>query len=252
MRSLAVFDSRAMAAALVFALGVLAASPLPGQRTAAMRLPEALAQSATRLPFTGFGGRNRGSFAAGDFSGEFTRIESRLAVFDPAYVANRGKGSFTLSGPGIEGAIAAECSFKEKVVTVRVVTVDAQKFAFVCELRDGSGQALGALRLVEPKPKGFKAKLVARADRIGEAEFGSLAFELHSVHEYAGSRIQAAAPTGYVLSIDTVPVGALELTDVNPTLVLDAGLADATRMSTLVVALALSVLRDPANSALDD
>lgn len=253
MKSIRVSRSRATAVALAVVLGAaVLSSPLAGPRTAAMRLPDALAASSTRLAFTGFGGRNRGQFAADIYSGEFTRIESRLAIFDPAYVSNRGKGSFSVSGPGIDGSISGECSFKEKVVTIRVVTVDAQKLAFVCDIRAGNGAALGALRLVEPKPEGFKAKLLARADRVGEAEVGSIAFEVRSVHDYQGSRVKAPAPTGYVLSIDTAPVAALELTDVNPTLIVAADLPETQREPALVVSLALAVLRDPANSALGD
>jgi hypothetical protein len=47
-------------------------------------------------------------------------------------------------------------------------------------------------------------------------------------------------------------VAAVELTDVNPNLILGADLPDELRHSVLATALALAVLRDPANSALED
>lgn len=47
-------------------------------------------------------------------------------------------------------------------------------------------------------------------------------------------------------------MGALELTDSEPTFVLKNDLTPEQRRATLIAALGLSVLRDPANSALVD
>jgi len=243
---------RAAALASAIVLGILVSQSLPALRTATMRLPDELASASARLPFEGFGGKNRGQFRLGDYSGEFTRIESRLAIFDPGYVSNRGTGSFSLSGPGIDGTINGECSFKENVVTIRIVTFDTRKFGFVCDMHDASRGPVGRLTLVEPRPSGMRARLVARSERVGEADVHSVAFDIRSGHEYEGSRLKAQVPVGYVLSIDSTPVAALELTDVNPTLILADSLPDAWRTPTLVAALSLTVLRDPAASTLGD
>jgi hypothetical protein len=222
------------------------------QRTAAVRLPSELGTDAVQLRFEGFGGRNRGEFVAGDFHGDFVRLESRLAVFDPGFVSNRGKGSFTLAGPGIDAAITADCSFRENVVTIKVVTVETRRFGYVCELTDAAGTMRGTTTLVEPKRSGFRATVVARSDRVGEAMLGGAEVELRSIHEYDGSRLIAQTPAGYLLSIGGRPLAALELTDTDPVLILGT-MPDEVPVATVVaVALSLAVLRDPANSALDD
>jgi hypothetical protein len=119
------------------ALAVTAATSALALELARMRLPEELF-AAERLPASGYGGKNRGRFTLGDYRGDFTRIESRFAVFDPLYAANRGKSSFTLEGAGLDGPVAAECRFKERVVTAGILTFDATKLAYVCEITEGA------------------------------------------------------------------------------------------------------------------
>lgn len=51
---------------------------------------------------------------------------------------------------------------------------------------------------------------------------------------------------------DDKPVAALELTDVNPTLIVAMEMPEKLRHSVFATALALAVLRDPANSALEE
>ena len=234
------------------ALAAPFASPVFGLKTAAMKVPPELAADAIRLPVSGFGGKNRGEFTIGDFSGEFTRIESRLAIFDPAYASSRGTASFAIAGPGIDGRLRADCSFKENVVTLGVVTFDSKKLAFVCELDSSSGGTVGRVVLGEPRPEGFKQRLLARAARTGAAEIGATRLELASVHEYEGSRFKSQTPTGYVVTSNASVVGALELTDVNPTIFVASSLSDDDRRSTMLAALAVSLLRDPAVSTLGD
>jgi hypothetical protein len=236
----------------VAVLGITAATSVLALEIARMRVPEELAAVAHRLPASGYGGANRGRFVIGDYRGDFTRIESRFAVFDPLYAANRGKSSFTLAGPGVEDTIAAECRFKERVVTVGVLTFDATKLAYVCDIKDADGGTAGSLTLGEPKPSGFESRLLARAERKGLAEIGSVRIEIASVHQYDRSKLSSQTPVGYVLSLDSQAVGALELTDSNPTFFLHAGMAPNVQRATLIAALGLSVLRDPAVSALGD
>lgn len=223
-----------------------------GLETASVQLPAGFRETAVRLPVEGYGGANRGQFKVDQYSGDFSRVESRLAIFDPLYASQRGTASFTLRGPGIDGTANAECSFKQNVTTAGLVSFDLKKFAFVCELTSASSQPLGHLTLGEPRPKGLKERLLARATRRGVAELGSTNIEIESVHEYVGSRLQSQAPVGYLLKADSVVIGALELTDVNPTVFIAANLADQERLSTLLAAIAVSLLRDPANSALAD
>lgn len=226
---------------------VLAALPLSAQRAARMELPDDLVARVERLSAEGFGGRNEGSYTLGEVAGEFTRIESRWAVADPLYAQNRGRSSFTLSGPGFDSSVAATCEMRRASVTVGVITFDPDKMTYQCDLAGGSQ----LLVLGEPKPENLRARMLARADRRGEATFGGVTLGVRSVHRYAGSRLQAPMPVGYLLEIGDRAVGAVELTDVDPAVYLPAGDAQV-RAAVLVTALALAVLRDPATSALED
>jgi hypothetical protein len=237
---------------VLIALALAAGGAAAARDAARMRLPAEFAAAAERLPADGFGGANRGRFAAGPLQGDFVRIESRFAVFDPLYAVNRGKSSFTLEGPGIDDPIAGECGFKERVVTLGIVTFDATKLAYVCEIVEGAGVALGTLALGEPKPTTLKARLMARAERRGLAEVGGVRIDIVSVHELERSKLTSQTPIGYLLSMDDDVVGALELTATNPTLLVRRGLSPETYRAATVAALGLSVLRDPANSALGD
>lgn len=234
----------------IAALALVATTSVLALGLAHVELPDELA-SAERLRASGYGGKNRGHFSLGDYRGDFTRIESRFAVLDPLYAANRGKSSFTLEGPGIDETISAECKFKERVVTVGVLTFDAAKLAYVCDVTNRGG-SLGSLTLGEPKASGFKERVLARARRRGIAHVDGVEIGIESLHAYEGSRLGSQTPVGYLLSFDSQPMGALELTDSEPTFVLKNDLTPEQRRATLIAALGLSVLRDPADSALGD
>lgn len=234
---------------LTAAASIMVTQALPALEVARMQLPDEFAVAATRLPAKGYGGLNRGQFAVGLHRGEFTRIESRFAAFDPLYAANRGKSSFTLDAAGDGPAVTAECRFKERVITAGVITFDATKLAYVCGIEGG---ASGTLTLGEPKPDGFKARVLARAERRGLAEIGAVRIDIASVHQFAKSRLSSQVPVGYLLSRDAEIVGAVELTDSNPTFFFRRGLPSEVERATLIAALGLSVLRDPAVSMLGD
>jgi hypothetical protein len=234
----------------VAAVAALASLPLSAQRAARMELPADLAARVERLSFEGFGGRNEGSYTLGDLAGEFTRIESRWAIADPLYAQNRGRSSFTLSGPGFETPLAASCEMRRGAVTVGVVTFDPQKMTYECSAEGTDGSPL--LVLGEPKPESFRARMLAIADRRGEARFGGVILAIRSVHRYSGSRLTASMPVGYLLEIADRAVGAVELTDVDPAVYAPAAETADVRAAVIVAALALAVLRDPASSALED
>jgi len=231
-------------------IAALAALPIAAQREARMALPDDLAARVERLTAQGFGGRNEGDYRLGDLAGEFTRIESRWAVADPLYAQNRGRSSFTLSGPGFDSPVAAACEMRRAAVTVGVITFDPDKMTYHCDLAGGAGSPL--LALGEPKPDNLRARVLARAERRGEATFDGVTLGIRSVHGYAGSRVQAPMPVGYLLELDGRAVGALELTDVDPVVYLPTVESTGVRSTVIVTALALAVLRDPANSALED
>jgi hypothetical protein len=99
-------------------MGIIAAASVAatagGLDIARMRLPAELAISADRVSASGFGGKNRGHYELENARGEFTRIESRFAVGDSLYAANRGKSSFTLAAEDAADGVAAECRVTER------------------------------------------------------------------------------------------------------------------------------------------
>jgi hypothetical protein len=240
-----------VAAVTLVAVVTLVGLPLAAQRTARMALPEDLAARVERLSATGFGGRSEGHYTLGDLSGEFTRVESRWAIADPLYAQNRGRSSFTLDGPGFDAPVAGTCEMRRGTVTLGVITFDPEKMNYHCDLHGAGAAADGSLVLGEPKPENLRARMLARADRRGEATFGDVTIEIRSVHHYSGSRLQSSLPVGYLFEMDGRAIGALELTDVDPAVYLPAD-AGATPAAMVVSALALAVLRDPASSALEE
>jgi hypothetical protein len=241
-----------MSRGLVLTTASLAAGLAFAAETARMELPDDFLAAAKTLAISGFGGRNSGEYRLGDGGGSFTRIESRFAVLDPLYESNRGRSSFTLAGPGFGSGISGDCSFRENVVSVGVLTFDPEKLAYACTLTLGDGSSAGSMTLGEPRPRSMRERLLAQAIRIGEAELGGVRVGIESVHRYAGSRLVADVPVGYTLKLGERLAGAVELTDTNPTIYLaDAG-DEAERIALLAAALSVAVLRDPANSALGD
>lgn len=238
------------AASAIIAASVVA--PTLALDTARMRLPEALKQQTTRHLATGFGGANRGRYAFGAYAGDFTRIESRWAVFDPLYAANRGKSSFTVEGPGLEQPVSATCQLKQKVVTIGIVTFDPKRLVYECSVSTDAQPSLGTFQLGQPRPDSMRARVLAMSIRVGQADIDGIRIDVASVHEYEGSKLRASNPTGYVLSHEGTPVGAIELTDANPAFLLPDAAHPPVARAVLLTALALSVLRDPAESALGD
>ena len=234
---------------VLFAVTALSALQLSAQRAARMQLPQDLEARVERVSADGFGGRNEGDYTLGDVAGEFTRIESRWAIGDPLFAQNRGRSSFTLSGAGFDEPVAATCEMRRASVTIGVVTFDPDKMTYQCDLTGGESPLLV---LGQPKPENLRARMLARSDRRGEARFGGVTLSVRSVHNYAGSRIQAPMPVGYLLEIEDKAVGAVELTDVDPAVYVPTAETADVRAAVLVTALALAVLRDPASSALED
>lgn len=221
-------------------------------KTAQMQLPPDFMSLAERNPISGFGGHNKGSFSLDNFHGEFTRGESRMSLLNSLYVSNKGQSSFLLQDASSTEIISASCAMKKSAVTIDVLTFDPKKMSYQCDFTK-AGQLLGSrLVLGQPKAEGVKEKLYAKDLRRGEAILFDQHLLIESVHKYEGSKLQSPAPVGYLLRDGEQVVAALELTDVNPTLFIMREASENLRHSVLATALALAVLRDPANSALED
>jgi hypothetical protein len=149
---------RASAAAPLLLFSLLSEYVLAA-KGASIKLPEEFAGNSQRIEFEGFGGFNKGTYAGDEFRGEFTRIESRLGVFDPLYVANRGRSGFTVEGIPDLGGLNASCRAAEKVATVRVVTLDLQRLTYECEFSGLPATESWRFVLGEPIREGFREKL---------------------------------------------------------------------------------------------
>ena len=239
-------------AALSIIAVTLATHPLRAQRPARMELPDDFAARTERIGIAGFGGRNAGRYTLGELAGEFTRIESRFAIADPVYAQNRGRSSFTLAGPGFDGSVAASCEMRREAVTIGVITFDPEKMSYHCSFEGTAAPTPASFVLGEPEPENFRARMLALSARRGEATLGDITLAIRSVHRYAGSRLTAPMPVGYLIERDGRAVGGIELTDVEPMVLLPSDETDAVRAAVLISALALAVLRDPATSALED
>jgi hypothetical protein len=141
---------------------------------------------------------------------------------------------------------------KKSAVTIDIVTVDPKKMSYQCEFRNG-GELLGARLIVgQPKADNVKGRFLAKDLRRGESVIFDQHLVIESVHNYKGTKLPSQPPVGYLLRQDGRPLAALELTDVNPKLFISYEISDELRRSVLATALALAVLRDPANSALEE
>lgn len=220
--------------------------------TARMELPAEFEQRATRVKTEGFGGRNKGKYTIDGYRGTFTRSESRLGVFDPLYVSSKGRSSFTFPQQGHAEPLKAECKLVKGAVTVGVVTFDPKKLSYRCDFRRGGTLQAASFVMGQPKAENMKGKFLARDLRRGESVIGSQQFSFESVHAYKGSSMSSQAPVGYLIRAGDAVVGAVELTDWNPTFYLPDELDGDARESLLITALAIAVLRDPADSALEN
>jgi hypothetical protein len=219
---------------------------------ARMALPDDFRDRAERLQLTGFGGYNKGTWSAIGYQGEFTRGESRLGVFDPLYVANKGRSSFTFLADGADEPLDVSCEMRKKSVTINVVTFDPKKMNYDCEFRRAGLLTGDRLLLGQPKPTTMRERILANDLRVGEAIIDGRHLTMRSVHKYAGSPFTSQPPVGYLVDFDGTTVAAVELTDWNPAVYLRKDLDATVRETLLVAALAIAVLRDPAHSTLED
>lgn len=228
---------------IICAAALFAAACTPAQ----MRLPAGLAASGQVLPVDGIGGGNKGRFHVGPWQGSFTRSQTRLALFD-ALVTNRAGAGFIIEGPGISDTIEADCRMRERIIQIDVLAFTPQRMAYACEFT-AEGRAFPARFELQEARTGL-ADALSRRQRRGEIALGGEVVQFRSVHKIEGSPLELASPIGYVFEKDGREVGAVELNG-KPRLIL-AGRPDEGLSRTITVAaLALALLRDPANSPLE-
>lgn len=229
-------------------IAALLAAGCAGIAPAEMRLPPALAAQGKVLSFEGIGGGNRGRFYVGGWQGSFTRSEERLALFD-AFVTNRGHADFVIEGPGISWTIEADCRMRERLIELEPLSFTPAPMAYACRFT-ADGQPFPARFELQEARSGL-ADALSRRQRQGEIALGGEVVQIRSVHRVEGSPLELASPIGYVFEQQGRTVGAVELNG-KPRLILADGADEGLSRTVTIAALALALLRDPANSPLGE
>lgn len=217
---------------------------------ARMELPPGLETETEAIVLTGLGGGTSGSFRLADYSGTFTRGESRLGILDPLLVLNRASSSFVVAGPGLATPTSARCKMRQDSVTVGVISVDTRKMHYGCDFTS-DGRAIAAYFAIARADDTFGAR-VTGTERRGEMMLGATRLGLRSTSRLAGSSWQTETPIGYLMDLDGRTVAGIELNGTRPTLFLPRHGDPEVRQAALFASLALAVLWDPAGSMLGD
>jgi hypothetical protein len=197
--------------------------------------------------FEGMGFGQKGRFSAGPYAASFTRSDTRLALFDALIERRSGKTSFALEGPGIDGAIEAECRVGERTINISVISFTPKPMSYLCRFSH-QGRALPARFELQEERSGL-AGMMMRQGRRGEIAFDRVVLQIASVHRLEGSAIETATPIGYIFEHEGVPAGSVELNG-RPEVRFARGSDAPTRRAVMIAATALGVLWDPADSTL--
>ena len=222
---------------LMFAAAVLLAGCVT-IRPAQMKLPDGLAERTEPARVTGLGGGTRGTYQLAGHGGSFTRSASRLALFDDLAVFDRGRASYSITGPAFAQPVSARCVMRQTTMQIRVIAFTPKKLAYECDF-DGA-----AARLSLQEAAG---SALGRTERRGELVLDGVTVTMRSVHDLVGSSLAVQAPIGYVIEHGGQPIAAVELNGTEPQLRLPSNHSDQ-RRAALLAALALALLWDPAAS----
>ncbi len=229
--------------------GLLALAALAGCATvqpARMALPAALSDTET-VPVSGVGGNRRGTFRAGPYTGTFARSDTRLALFDPLYERRGGRTTISVEGLAGEGPQTADCSVRERTVTLGIISFRPGPMALGCDLGGGTQPGPDLLELQEAA-EGLGGMMM-RHERRGRIVMNGRTLQIRSVHRLAGSPIESGTPIGYLFEQDGQPVGAVEVNGA-PEIRMSRTADSDTRRAVLIGALVLGVFWDPAESPL--
>lgn len=235
-------NMKAIPVALLTALLAACAAIQPAR----MALPVSLAEEPP-LTFDGMGFGQKGRFAAGPYAASFSRSDTRLALFDALVERRSGKTSFALEGPGIDGAIEAECRVGERTINISVISFTPKPMAYLCRFSH-QGRALPARFELQEERRGLSGMLM-RQGRWGQLAFDHVVIDMISVHRVQGSGIETGTPIGYLFESEGAAVGSVELNG-KPAARFAPGTDAPTRRAVMIAATALGVLWDPAESAL--
>lgn len=214
-------------------------------RPAQMALPASLETGTERLTISGLGGAPRGEFRVGAERGSFTRSASRLALFDALSEGESAVASFSFLPPG---EVASRCSMRRRTANVGVLTYEFRPMVYTCSF-SGAGEP-AQLTLAEARSTSRVESM--KRERSGEMVLGGGPLQVRSSHALAGSRLQTAAPIGYVFERDGRAVAAVEINGTEPVMVLRSDSAAPERKAVTLASLALALLWEPKETGLSD
>jgi len=219
------------------------ASCAPAFESARMQPPAGMGPVDT-IPVDGIGGGNSGDWRVAEFGGSWRRSETLLD--SGGYDRRRSTAAFSLGGPLLETPLDVACRMDALAITVGVVNFRPEPVAWRC-LFSTAGRSIPARFELQEARQG----LIAQEIRAGEIALDRVILEIRSVHRIAGSSLRTKAPSGYVFSLDSRPVGAVDMTG-QPRMMLPAGGDPAVRRAVAAAAMAVILFRDPAQSGLGD
>jgi hypothetical protein len=212
---------------------------------ARMALPPALETGTEKVTITGLGGAPRGEFGVAGERGSFTRSASRLALFDALYESESAVASFALAPPG---GVSSRCSMRRRTANAGLLTYEFRPMAYTCSFSGAGEPAL--LTLGEARSTGRLQSM--KRERGGEMTLGDVRLQVRSSHALAGSKLETAAPIGYVFERDGRIVAAVEINGTEPVIIFRAGSNGNERQAVTLASLALALLWDPKETGLSD
>lgn len=219
-----------------------------GIREAQIPIPAELASETEVLLVRGLGGRSSGSFTLGSSKGRFTRSAERLGLLDPLVVRNRGRSTFTVRGPEVEGELSGRCGYSETQANLGDFTGTPKRLAYSCRFsRDGDPLAA---ELVLRETNESIGSLFSKRERRGSLYFEGARIEFRSLHRDRSGGLPMATPLGYGFYQGGRQIGAVDLN--GPGKRIHAPKAGQHREAVIAASLALSVFWDPAEAASDE
>jgi hypothetical protein len=189
----------------------------------------------------GMNAGRRGSFTAGEYSGDYERSATRLELFGDFAVFDRGRARYTVNNVGAQ-PLSARCTVRKTSMTISIVGFDPKPLAYECDF-DEQGKGVGVRLTLQESSDGVKTM---QAERRGRIDYNGTTLTLRSVHAVEGSPFPLGTPIGYVFEKNGTTVGAVELNGLTPRLWLPQA-NDDTRRAAIAAAMALAVFWDPAN-----
>jgi hypothetical protein len=135
----------------------------------------------------------------------------------------------------------------ERTVTIGVVSFTPMRMAFRCTFTS-AGQGSPVELEIQEAREGLGGMLMKK-ERRGVLKHGGRVLQVRSVHDLQGSTIQLGTPIGYMFEIEDRPLGTVEING-EPNIRLAPVLTPEDRNAVILASLALSLLWDPAESAL--